>query len=80
MTRHAGVGQDLAKGAGVLLGHVLAIIVGLVLMIVGLGLGVTIVALPVGIGVGFAGLGIFLWGLFGWAQRREVPKQPPGTP
>jgi hypothetical protein len=78
MTEQAGVGQELAKGAGAFLGHVLAVVVGVVLMVVGLALGVTIVALPVGIGVGFVGVAIALWGLFGWAQAKNVPGQPPG--
>ncbi len=75
---HTGAGQELAKGAGTLLGHVLAVVVGLALMIAGLALGVTIVALPVGIAIGFAGLAVLGWGLFGWAQTRKVPQGPPG--
>ena len=47
------------------MGHVLAVAAGVVLMIAGVGMGVTIVLLPLGIPVGFAGLGVFLWGLFG---------------
>ena len=80
MTRYQEAGQELAKGTWSLLGHVFAVVAGLVLMIVGLALGVTIVALPVGIGVGFAGLAVLLWGLFGWAQKTDLPTQPPAAP
>jgi len=46
------------------LGHVAALIVGFVMMIVGLAMGVTIVLLPVGIVIGFLGVAIFIGGLF----------------
>jgi hypothetical protein len=45
-------------------GHVAAVIVGLVLMVVGLALGVTLIMLPVGLVVGLLGFCIFLGGLF----------------
>jgi hypothetical protein len=44
--------------------HIVAVIVGFVMMIVGLGLGVTMVMLPVGIVVGLLGVAIFVGGLF----------------
>ncbi len=47
-----------------LLGHVGAIGVGVLLMIVGLAMGVTVMLLPLGVPVGLFGLGLFLWGLF----------------
>jgi hypothetical protein len=47
-----------------ILGHVAALIVGFVMMVVGLALGVTIVLLPVGIVIGFLGVAIFIGGLF----------------
>jgi hypothetical protein len=46
------------------LGHIAALVVGFVMMIVGLAMGVTIVLLPVGIVIGFLGLAIFIAGLF----------------
>jgi hypothetical protein len=46
------------------LGHIAAIIVGFVMMVVGLGLGVTLVMLPVGLVVGLLGAAIFVGGLF----------------
>jgi hypothetical protein len=46
------------------LGHIAAVIVGFVLMIVGLGLGVTMIMLPVGIVVGLLGVALFVGGLF----------------
>jgi hypothetical protein len=42
--------------------HMLAIVVGFVLMILGLGLSVTMIMLPVGLVVGLAGLGMFIAG------------------
>jgi hypothetical protein len=45
-------------------GHIVAVIVGFVMMVVGLGLGVTMIMLPVGIVVGLLGAGIFVGGLF----------------
>ena len=46
------------------LGHIAAVIVGFVMMVVGLGLGVTMVMLPVGLVIGLAGAAIFVGGLF----------------
>ena len=46
------------------LGHIAAVIVGFIMMVVGLGLGVTMIMLPVGIVVGLAGAAILVGGLF----------------
>jgi hypothetical protein len=78
MTEHKSFSKELAKGTGLLLGHVIAVVVGLALMVLGIALGVTLVALPVGIAVGFAGLFVFGWGLFGWSQQTRGSVQPPG--
>jgi hypothetical protein len=53
--------------------HLAAVAAGFVAMVVGLGMGVTVIALPVGVPLGLVGLGLFLWGLwgFGEARRRE---------
>ena len=49
--------------------HLVAIIAGLVMMVLGLGLSVTMVLLPVGLPLGLAGLGVFIWGLTpGWRR------------
>lgn len=47
------------------LGHMAAVVVGLVMMVVGLALGVTMIMLPVGLVVGLVGVGLFVAGLFG---------------
>jgi len=47
-----------------LLGHIAAVIVGFIMMVVGLGLGVTVIMLPVGIVIGLIGVAIFVGGLF----------------
>jgi uncharacterized membrane protein len=65
MTEQKSTTQELARGAGRALVHLGAIVVGFILMIVGIALGVTLVMLPAGIAVGFAGLFVFLWGIFG---------------
>jgi hypothetical protein len=46
------------------LGHIAAVVIGFVMMVVGLGLGVTMIMLPVGIVVGMLGVAIFVAGLF----------------
>jgi hypothetical protein len=43
--------------------HVLAIVIGFVLMVVGLGLGVTMIMLPVGLVIGLVGLALFIGGM-----------------
>ena len=55
--------RHLEQG-GWFVGHVAAMSLGIVLMILGLALGVTMVLLPIGFGVGIAGLLVFVWGLF----------------
>jgi len=45
------------------LGHVLAVVVGFVMMVVGLALGVTMIMLPVGLPLGLLGFAMFVGGL-----------------
>ena len=49
--------------------HVLAIVVGFIMMVLGLGLGVTMIMLPVGVVVGLAGAALFVAGLFAHINR-----------
>jgi len=49
--------------------HVLAIVVGFIMMVLGLGLGVTMIMLPVGVVVGLAGAALFVAGLFAHISR-----------
>ena len=56
--------RHLLRSVERFLGHTIAVVLGLLLMIVGLGLGVTMVALPIGLPVGLAGLVIFIWGFY----------------
>jgi hypothetical protein len=53
----------LAMG-GHLLGHVFAVALGFVLVIVGLAMGVTMVLLPVGIVIGLLGVAMIVSGVF----------------
>jgi hypothetical protein len=71
MVENKPVGSALAKGAGRLAVHVLALVAGMVLMVVGLGMGVSVVMLPVGIPVGLFGVLLFLWGLSGHPEQQS---------
>jgi uncharacterized membrane protein YhaH (DUF805 family) len=70
----ASTGRHLVRTSERFIGHVAAVVAGLVLMFAGVGMGVTIVLLPLGIPVGLIGLGLFLWGL-----AVTVRRQPDGT-
>ena len=50
-------------------GHIAALVIGFVLMVVGLALGVTLIMLPVGIAVGMLGFLMFVGGLFAHIER-----------
>jgi hypothetical protein len=69
MTEQESPRQELVTGAKRVVGHLVAIVAGLILMFAGVAMGVTLVLLPVGIPVGLAGLFCFLWGLFGWSRE-----------
>jgi hypothetical protein len=53
------------------LGHIAAVIVGFVMMVVGLGLGVTMIMLPAGIVIGLIGAAIFVGGLFAHIDGKQ---------
>jgi hypothetical protein len=53
-----------------LLGHIAAVIIGFVMMVVGLGLGVTMIMLPVGVVVGLIGFAVFVGGLFAHLDQK----------
>jgi hypothetical protein len=46
------------------LGHIAAVIIGLVMMVAGLGLGVTMIMLPVGLVIGLIGVAMVVGGFF----------------
>lgn len=54
--------------------HVLAMVVGLVMMLVGVGMGVAVIPLPIGVPLGLVGLGVFLWGIWGFGEARRRPQ------
>jgi hypothetical protein len=54
-----------------LVGHLAAVVLGFVMMVVGLAMGVTMVMLPIGIVVGLLGVAIFVGGLFGHINDRS---------
>jgi hypothetical protein len=53
-----------------ILGHVAAIVVGFIMMVVGLGLGVTVIMLPVGLVVGLMGVALFISGWVSWSDQK----------
>lgn len=53
-----------------LLGHMAAVVIGFLMMVVGLGLGVTIIMLPVGIVIGLIGVAVFIGGLFARVNQK----------
>jgi hypothetical protein len=77
MVGHESVGREVVKGAGLFVGHLAAIVLGVILMVVGIGLGVGLVTLPFAIPVGFAGLFVFLWGVMGRAEQTKPAAGPP---
>ena len=70
-TQQASRGRRLLEKGEQVLGHVVAVAIGFVLMVVGLGLGVTMIMLPVGLVVGLVGVGLFVWGLVGHLGRDQ---------
>ena len=50
--------------AGHFLGHVAAVVLGFVLIIVGMAMGVTMVLLPVGVVIGLLGVALVVGGVF----------------
>ena len=53
------------------IGHLAAIVAGVVLMLIGLGMGVTVFLIPVGVPLGFLGFGMFLWGFFEHREQKR---------
>ncbi len=64
-TRTTGRGRAFLEKGERVVGHIAAVFLGFVLMVVGLGLGVTMIMLPVGLPVGLLGVLLFVWGLVG---------------
>jgi hypothetical protein len=76
MTELLTTGRQVAKGAGILFGHVAALVFGLFLILIGSAMGVSLVLLPVGIPVGLIGVAFVIWGLFQWAINEPKPENP----
>ncbi len=57
------------KGAGRTIGHAVAILVGLFLLIVGLAMGVSLVLLPPGLIVGATGFMFIVYGLYATPRK-----------
>jgi hypothetical protein len=52
------------------LGHIAAVIIGFVMMVIGLGLGVTLIMLPAGLVIGLLGVAVFIGGLFARVDKK----------
>jgi hypothetical protein len=76
MMKHESAGHELMQAAEGFFGRIVAIVVGVILMFAGIAMGVSLVLLPIGIPVGFAGLLVFLWGVFP-RQRGMAPTSKP---
>ena len=70
-TQRTGRGRRWLEKTELILGHVAAVVVGFVLMVVGLALGVTMIMLPIGLLVGLIGVMLFVWGLVGHLGKDE---------
>lgn len=64
VSAHAWGLHSALKATESILGHIAAVVVGFILMVVGLAMGVTMVLLPVGLVVGLLGVALFVGGLF----------------
>ena len=67
--------HQLTETGSKIASHLLAVIAGLILVMIGLLLSVPMVGLPLGIPIGLAGVLICLWGLFG--RTTQKPVTPP---
>lgn len=67
--------RNAFNAGGRIAGHMVALILGFTLMLVGLSMGVTMVLLPLGLPIGLVGLLIFLWGLNTQIQRQRDENQ-----
>ena len=64
--------HQLTETGSKIASHLLAVIAGLTLVMIGLLLSVPMVGLPLGIPIGLAGVLICLWGLFGTTTQKPV--------
>jgi hypothetical protein len=80
MAGQESVGREIVNVVGFIVGHIGAIVLGLILMILAIGLGVGLVTLPAALPVGIAGFFLLVWGVMGQTTpTTPVPGQPPQT-
>ena len=69
--------HQLTKTGSRIASHLVAVIAGLILVMIGLLLSVPMVGLPLGIPIGLAGVLICLWGLAGTTAKKSLtPPRP----
>jgi hypothetical protein len=64
--------RQMLKTGERVIGHTIAVVLGVLLMIAGLGMGVTMVLLPIGLPLGLAGLVLCMWGLYWSVPSRQA--------
>ncbi|CAN5907891.1 hypothetical protein BH23PLA1_BH23PLA1_26360 [soil metagenome] len=75
MNHHEAPMRNMDQTGGRIAGHMVALILGFTLMLVGMGMGVTMVLLPLGLPIGLVGFLMFLWGLNAQIQRQRDEEQ-----
>lgn len=64
MTHGPSTGRHMIEAGERFIGHTLAVVLGVVMIVSGMGMGVTMVLLPIGVPLGTMGLLLVLWGVF----------------
>ena len=64
--------HQLTETGSKIASHLLAVVAGVIMILIGLLLSVPMVGLPLGIPIGLAGVLICLWGLFGTSPQRAI--------
>ena len=64
--------HQLTETGSKIASHLLAVVAGVIMILIGLLLSVPMVGLPLGIPIGLAGVLICLWGLFGTSPRKVM--------
>jgi high-affinity Fe2+/Pb2+ permease len=81
MNRHHSSARQALQTGGQIAGHMVAMILGFTLMLIGMGMGVTMVLLPLGLPIGIVGVLLFVWGLSTQirSQNQDDQKHLPPT-
>ncbi len=75
MNRQHSTTRDAFQTGGQIAGHMVAMILGFMMMLVGMGMGVTMVLLPLGLPIGLIGFIMFIWGMTAQVRRQNQDDQ-----